>query len=371
MKIPQIDLKAQYETIQQEVDQAISEVLASSQFIRGKAVEEFEEAFAPYCHSSYSVGVGNGTDALMLALKAVGISQGDEVITTPFTFAATVEAIHWAGAKIVFVDINTENYTIDIEQIEEKITARTRAIIPVHLYGHSADMESILELAREYDLKIIEDAAQAHGALYKGKRVGSFGIASTFSFYPGKNLGAYGDGGAVVTNDVKVADNVRKLADHGCLSKYEHEQPGFNSRLDSIQAAVLNVKLKYIDDWTTRRREIARFYNEVFAQIPEVITPEESSWAEAVYHLYVVQVSNRDIVKQKLNAAGIGAGIHYPIALHLQKAYGFLNLKKGSYPVSEKAAESVLSLPNYPEMSDEMVEFVAGKVKEFARQGSR
>ncbi len=314
---------------------------------------------------SHAVGVANGTDALMLALRAVGVGEGDEVITTPFTFAATVEAIHWAGAKIVFVDINTENYTIDIKQIEEKITARTRAIIPVHLYGHPADMESILELAREYDLKIIEDAAQAHGALYKGKRVGSFGTASTFSFYPGKNLGAYGDGGAVVTNDVKVADNVRKLADHGCLNKYEHEQPGFNSRLDSIQAAVLNVKLKYLDDWTKRRREIARFYNEVFAQTSEVITPKESSWAEAVYHLYVVQVPNRDILKQKLNEAGIGAGIHYPIPLHLQKAYGFLDLKKDSYPVSEKAAESVLSLPNYPEMTDEMVGVVVNKFKSF------
>lgn len=367
-KIPQADLKAQYETIKPEVDRAIAEVVENTRFVRGRPVEEFEAAFASYCEVGHAVGVGNGTDALMLALRAVGIGPGDEVITVPFTFTATAEAIHWVGARIVFVDICSENYTIDVEKIEEKITERTRAIMPVHLYGHPADIEPILRLAKKYDLKVIEDAAQAHGALYNNRKVGSFGHAACFSFYPGKNLGAYGDAGAVVSNDAKVAENVKKLGDHGSHQKYEHLLPGFNSRLDGVQAAVLNVKLKYLDKWTQRRREITKFYNRAFEDVEEIVTPRESSWAESVYHLYVIQVPDRDSLKQKLNEVGIGAGIHYPKPLHLQKAYDFLGQKEGSFPVSEQAAKQVLSLPNYPEMTEEMLEYVVEKVMGLSKE---
>ncbi|MFQ5771698.1 MAG: DegT/DnrJ/EryC1/StrS family aminotransferase, partial [bacterium] len=310
--IPQADLKAQYETIKEEVMQAMTEVIESTQFVRGKAVKEFEQAFARYCDTTYAVGVGNGTDALLLALRALGIGPGDEVITVPFTFTATAEAIHWVGATIVFVDVCSENYTIDVNQIEAHITERTRVIMPVHLYGHPADMEPILNLAKKFDLKVVEDAAQAHGARYKGQRVGSFGQAAGFSFYPGKNLGAYGDAGAVVTNDPKIAENVKKLGDHGSSKKYENDQMGFNSRLDGLQGAILNVKLKHLDNWNQRRREIAKLYNQAFQDIEAIEAPGESSWAEPVYHLYVIQVDNRDELKQKLNDAGIGAGIHYP-----------------------------------------------------------
>jgi dTDP-4-amino-4,6-dideoxygalactose transaminase len=372
MNIPQADLKAQYQTIRDDINRAILEVVESTQFVRGKAVRDFEETFGRYCECQFAVGVANGTDALLLALRALGIGEGDEVITAPFTFTATAEAIHWVGAKIVLVDINPENYTIDPRQIEEKISARTKAIIPVHLYGHPADMDAILAIAKKYDLKVLEDAAQAHGALYKGRKVGSIGHAAGFSFYPGKNLGAYGDAGAVTTNDPKVAENVKMLGDHGSLKKYQNDAMGFNSRLDSIQAAVLNVKLKHLDRWNRRRREITEIYNEALRSVEEITLPQVSPWAEHVYHLYVIRVSgtdplrgnHRDALKQRLNDAGIGAAIHYPRPLHLQKAYEFLGLKKGSFPVSERAAEQVLSLPNYPEMTDDMVKLVAEKVKE-------
>lgn len=366
--IPQVDLKAQYATIKKEVDQAIAAVIESTQFVRGKAVAQFEKAFAGYCNVSHAVGVANGTDALMLALRAVGVGEGDEVITTPFTFTATTEAIHWVGAKVVFVDIDPENYTIDIGQLEHKITERTRAIMPVHLYGHPADMDAILEVVKKHDLKVIEDAAQAHGARYKGKRVGSFGHAACFSFYPGKNLGAYGDAGGVVTNDAKIAETVKILGDHGSAKKYQNDFLGFNSRLDGIQGAVLNVKLRYLDQWNRRRRAIADSYNRAFTEIDEIITPKQSTWAESVYHLYVVQTGNREALKQKLNEAGIGAALHYPRPLHLQKAYEFMGHKRGTFPVSEQVADRVMSLPNYPEMTDEMVEFVVESVKEIMRR---
>ena len=267
MKIPQADLKAQYDTIKEDVHQAIHDVIASTQFVRGSASTAFEEAFAAYCETDYAVGVANGTDALLLTLRATGIGEGDEVITSPFTFTATGEAIHWVGSKPVFVDIDPENYTLDPRKIEAAITDKTRAIIPVHLYGHPADMDAILAVAKEHDLIVIEDAAQAHGARYKGRRVGSFGPAACFSFYPGKNLGAYGDAGAVVTSDVKIADTVRRLGDHGSSKKYENDMLGFNSRLDGIQAAVLNVKMQHIERWTQRRREIAQFYNQAFRNV--------------------------------------------------------------------------------------------------------
>jgi len=364
MRIPQADLRAQYETIKNEVTHVITEAIESTQFVRGQASMRFEERFAAYCEVDYAVGVANGTDALMLALRAIGLQAGDEVITVPFTFTATAEAIHWVGGTPVFVDIDPANYTMDASKIEDKITDRTRVIMPVHLYGHPADMDPILELAKKYDLKVIEDAAQAHGALYKGRKVGSFGQAAAFSFYPGKNLGAYGDAGGVVTSDVKIADMVRKLGDHGSVKKYENETMGFNSRLDGIQGAVLGVKLTHLDGWTKRRREITRFYNEALKDVEGLATPRESSWAESVYHLYVVQVDNRDQVKQRLNEAGIGAAIHYPRPLHLQKSYDFMKLGPGSFPVSEAAGQRVLSLPNYPEMTDEMLAYVVQQVKQ-------
>ncbi len=363
MKIPQADLRAQYHTIKEEVTAAIADVIENTQFVRGPRSKQFEQAFAKYCETGFAVGVANGTDALMLALRAVGIKAGDEVITSAFTFTATGEAVHWVGGKNVFVDIDPENYAIDASKIEAAITERTRAIIPVHLYGHPADMDAILAIAKKYDLKVIEDAAQAHGARYKGKRVGSFGNVASFSFYPGKNLGAYGDAGGIVTNDPKVADAVRMLGDHGSAKKYENDVMGFNSRLDGIQGAVLGVKLNHLDEWNQRRREITTFYSDAFKDIPAIQTPKESSWAESVYHLYVIQVDHRDQVKQKLNEAGIGAAIHYPRPLHLQKCYGFMGLGAGSFPVAERAGERVLSLPNYPEMTEEMLEYVVAAVK--------
>ena len=362
--IPQADLKAQYRTIKEEIDAAVLGVIESTQFVRGPAVRDFEAAFARYCETAYAVGVANGTDALILALRALGIGPGDEVITVPFTFTATTEAIHWVGARIVFVDIRADHYTMDVEQVEAALTERTRALLPVHLYGHPADLQPLLELAQKHNLKVLEDAAQAHGARYHGRRVGSLGHAASFSFYPGKNLGAYGDAGGVVTNDGKIAERIKRLGDHGSARKYENVEPGFNSRLDVLQAAVLNVKLKYLDRWNARRREIAHRYNELFRDVEAIVTPAEAPWAEPVYHLYVIQVPDRDRVKQRLNEHGIGAAVHYPKPLHLQPAYAFLGLERGRFPVSERVAERVLSLPNYPEMTDEMVELVAEKVKE-------
>jgi len=363
MKIPQADLKAQYAAIKSEVMQAIAGVIENTQFVRGSAVQAFEEKFASYCEVEHAVGVANGTDALMLALRAVGVGEGDEVITSPFTFTATGEAIYWVGAKPVFVDISPANYTINPDKIEEKITAKTKAIIPVHLYGHPCDMESIMQIAQKHDLHVIEDAAQAHGARYNGKRVGSLGHLACFSFYPGKNLGAYGDAGAVVTNNTKIAEKIRRLGDHGSSKKYENDMMGFNSRLDGVQGAVLGVKINYIEAWTARRREIAQYYNDAFANVNAVQSPIESSWAECVYHLYVIQLENRAEVKQKLNEAGIGAAIHYPRPLNLQKSYDYLKQGRGSFPVAEQAGEKVLSLPNYPEMTEQMMAEVVNILK--------
>jgi len=364
LRIPQADLRAQYESIKADILPALQDVCESTQFVRGKYAKAFEDAFARYCEAKFAIGVGNGTDALHLALMAAGVGPGDEVITSPFTFTATAEAIHWAGAAVVFADISAENYTIDVREIEAKITDKTKAIIPVHLYGHPADMDAILDLAKQRDLIVIEDAAQAHGARYKGKRVGSLGHAGCFSFYPGKNLGAYGDAGGVVTSDAKIAENIRKLGDHGSSKKYHNDMMGFNSRLDGMQAAVLHIKLKHLDAWNQKRRDITAFYNEAFKDLPGLETPHESSWAESVYHLYVVQVDGRDAVKQKLNDAGIGAAIHYPTPLHFLEAYAFMGLGKGSFPVAERAGQRVMSLPNYPEMSEEMLNYVVDKVKE-------
>lgn len=366
MKVPFLDLKIQYQQIKSEVDRAIQAVIDSCAFINGPATKQFEKNFATYCGVNHAIGVANGTDALHLALRALGIGQGDEVITAANTFIATAEAITLAGARVVFVDIHPETYNIDSTKIEEKISSKTKAIIPVHLFGQPADMEPILRLARQHHLKVIEDACQAHGAKYQGQRVGTFGDVACFSFYPGKNLGAYGDGGAVVTNDETIAQQVAMLADHGSRIKYQHQVEGMNSRLDSIQAAILDVKLRYLDRWNERRRQNARLYNELLQDVVGIVTPRELPETEPVYHLYVIQANDRDRLRQQLAEAGIGTGIHYPMALHQQPAYQHLGLKTGDYPVAETCTRRYLSLPMYPELTESMIETVCQAIKKYA-----
>jgi len=364
MKIPLVDLKAQYESIKDEIDAAIQEVIAASSFIGGPYVRAFEEAFATFCEVKHCIGVGNGTDALFIALKSLGIGGGDEVITAANSFIATSEAITATGAQVVFCDIDPHTYNIDVSQIEAKITPRTKAIIPVHLYGQPADMDPIMELARRYGLKIIEDAAQAHGARYKGQRAGSLGDVACFSFYPGKNLGAYGDGGALVTNDDALALNIRMFANHGRVDKYDHKIEGMNSRLDGLQAAILSVKLKHLEQWTESRRQLASLYNELLASA-DIVTPMEMENTRSVYHLYVVRLRNeaRDAVCQELLQRGIGVGIHYPIALPNLKAYSHLGKAERQCPDATAAAQEILSLPLYPELKTAEVQYIAEALK--------
>jgi dTDP-4-amino-4,6-dideoxygalactose transaminase len=365
MKIPLVDLKAQYEGIREEIDAAIQEVIATSAFIGGPYVRAFEEAFARFCEVKHCIGVGNGTDALFISLKSLGIGIGDEVITAANSFIATSEAITATGAQVVFCDINPKTYNIDVSQIEAKITPQTKAIIPIHLYGQPADMGPILELAHRYGLKIVEDAAQAHGACYKGQKVGSLGDVACFSFYPGKNLGAYGDGGAIVTNDDELALKIRMFANHGRVDKYDHKIEGINSRLDGLQSAILSVKLKYLEKWTKARRQLAYLYNNLLAD-SEIVTPVEIENAHTVYHLYVVRLRNdtRDLVFQELLRRGIAVGIHYPIALPNLKAYSHLSKEKRACPEATAASQEILSLPLYPELKKAEAQYVAEALKE-------
>ncbi len=354
MKIPLIDLHAQYLRIQSEVDIALHRVVTSASFIGGEEVHQFETEFAAYCESKACVGVANGTDALYLVLRALGIGLGDEVVTVAHTFIATAEAISLTGAKPVFVDIRKETLLMDPEALEVAITPRTRAIIPVHLYGQPCEMDHILDVARRHSLKVIEDAAQAHGARWRGRRVGSLGDVACFSFYPGKNLGAYGDGGAVVSQDEELIRCIRMLANHGRKEKYIHEVIGVNSRLDALQAAILRVKLRHLDEWNlARRRHAAQYINALKGG--GVGLPQVHSAAEPVWHLFVVCAKNRDTLRARLLSANINTGVHYPIPLHRQRAYEHLGYKPGSLPNSEKAAEEVLSLPLYPELDDETI----------------
>lgn len=359
MRIPLVDLKAQYAGIKSEIDLAIQRVLDETDFVGGSAVREFESAFASYCGTKTAIGLANGTDALQLALIACGIGREDEVITAVNSFIASSEAISAAGASPVFVDNDPQTYTIDVQKIEEKITPRTKAIIPVHLYGQPAAMDSINEIASRHGLVVIEDAAQAHGARYKVKTVGNLGRLACFSFYPGKNLGAYGDAGAIVTNDEELANKVRMLANHGRLKKYEHEMEGYNSRLDTLQAAILLAKLRHLKEWTERRQHIASKYTQLLSASKEIVTPSRHPDATHVFHLYVVRVQQRERVQQVLKEAGIATGIHYPIPLHQQPAYRRLGLTAGSYPVAERFAGELLSLPIYPELTDEQVAFIS------------
>ena len=360
--IPLADLKAQYRSIKTEIDAAIASVLESSAFILGKEVAAFEQEFAAYCGARHAVGVNSGTSALHLALLAAGVGPGDEVITTPFTFVATVAAVGYAGATPVFVDIDPCSYTIDAGQIEAAITPKTKAILPVHLYGQAADMDPILDIARRRSLVVIEDAAQAHGAEYKGRRTGGMGDLGCFSFYPGKNLGAYGEGGAVVTNNPQYANTIRMLRDWGQSRKYYHDLRGFNYRMEGMQGAILRVKLQHLEAWTEARRAHARIYSAQLAGAG-IGTPCEMPYARHVYHVYAIRVPNRDRMFQHLNASGVQAGIHYPIPVPLQPAYRDGRYKEGDFPVAESVACEVLSLPIFPELTRAQIDKVCTAVR--------
>lgn len=360
--IPFVDLKAQYHSIKPEIDAAIQGVLESSQFVLGKEVAAFEEAFAAYCGVKYAIGVNSGTSALHLALLAAGVGPGDEVITIPFTFVATVAAIVYTGARPVFVDIDPRWLTMDPRQVEQAITPRTKAILPVHLYGQMADMDPILDIARKHNLTVIEDAAQAHGAEYKGQRAGSKGELGCFSFYPGKNLGAYGEGGMVVTNNPEHNRTIRMLRDWGAERKYEHVLKGYNYRMEGFQGAILRVKLAHLEDWTEARRAHAQQYNVALAE-KGVQLPEEMPGNRHVYHVYAVRTPKRDALQQALQAEGVQTGIHYPKPVHLLPAYADLGYGPGAFPGSEQAAAEVLSLPMFAEMTAEQIEGVAQAVQ--------
>jgi dTDP-4-amino-4,6-dideoxygalactose transaminase len=342
-------------------------VIRDSAFIGGARVKAFEEEFAAFSGARFAVGVSNGTDALRLALLACGICPGDEVITVPNTFIATAEAISMTGASVRFVDVRPDTSNLDHELLPGALSARTRCIVPVHLYGRPADMDPILDFAGRHGLKVIGDAAQAHGAEYRGRKVGALGDAACFSFYPGKNLGADGDAGAVVTGDPAIAEKVAVLRDHGRLAKYEHQVEGFNARLDGLQAAVLSVKLRRLEAWTERRREIARRYGRELGEIEGLTLPSDPDGARAVYHLYVVRSARRDALQASLQAAGVSTAIHYPIPLHLQPAYSRLRLGRGSFPAAERLASEILSLPMYPELRDDQLARVVEQVRGFFR----
>jgi len=367
MKIPLADLKAQYLSIKDEIDRAIRQTLESSQFILGPEVKTLEKAMAAYTGAKYAVGVASGTDALVIALLACGIVPGDEVITTPFTFIATAEAISRCGAVPVFADIDPITYNLDTNRVETKITLKTRAILPVHLYGQAANMDDIMHLAEKYNLKVIEDCAQSLGATFKGRMTGGIGDAGCFSFFPSKILGAYGDGGMITTNDEIIAEKSEILRNHGGKDKYFTVTHGLNSRLDSLQAAILLVKLKYLSDWIEKRREKAALLSKLLSDITGVRVPESAGCSYHCFNYYTIRIDGgrRDGLEKHLNARGISTSIYYPMPLHLQEVYRPLGYKDGDFPVSEKAAGEVLSLPIYPEMEDKQAEYIAGQIKVF------
>jgi dTDP-4-amino-4,6-dideoxygalactose transaminase len=369
--IPFLDLKAQYASIKPEIDAAVSKILAGGQFILGEEVAEFEREFAGYCGAKHGIAVNSGTSALHLALLAAGVGPGDEVITVPFTFVATVSAICYTGARPVLVDIEPGSYTMEVTQLEEAITSRTRAILPVHLYGQMADMDPIREIGRRRDIPVIEDACQAHGAEYKGRRAGSIGASGCFSFYPGKNLGAYGEGGMVVTSNDEHAKTIRMLRDWGQEQRSYHLLKGFNYRMDGIQGAILRVKLRYLEQWTETRRAHAQQYNELFAGSTTVKPPVEAAGRRHVYHIYAVRSADRDGLQRLLQAEGVQTGSHYPIPVHLQRAHADLGYGAGDFPVSEAAAREVLSLPIFPEMTATQVRQVVAAVRQEGHVGAR
>ena len=380
MKIPFLDLKPQYKEIKGQINAILEKTMLRGDFILGEEERVFEEDFAQYIGVKYAVGVNSGTDALFLGLLSLGISPGDEVIVPAFTYIATALAVSFTGAKPVFVDIDKDTYNIDPDKIKDVITKKTKAIIPVHLYGQTADMKPILDIAKRYNLKVVEDAAQAHGAIYKyqvssipacpagrkyqEKKAGSMGDIGCFSFYPTKNLGAFGDGGMVVTDDSKVHKKLLMLRDYGRKSRYEHIILGYNSRLDTIQAAILRIKLKYLDRWNTLRQRNARMYADRLKDIKGIIVPYEADYGKHVYHIYAIMVRNRDKVIKKLRKKGVGVLIHYPIPLHLQEVYKGLGYSRGDFPVTEKVAQEIISLPMYPHLKETQIRFITSVLKE-------
>jgi dTDP-4-amino-4,6-dideoxygalactose transaminase len=361
-KIPLLDLQAQYQPLREELRRAVDHVLANGQYILGPEVKAFEAEVAKYCGVKHAIGVANGTDALLLALDAADIVPGDEVITTPFTFFATAEIISRLGAIPIFVDIDPQTYNIDVKQIAAKINRRTKAIIPVHLFGQPADMEEIVDIANMRNLFVLEDAAQAMGATYKGRKVGAWGNAATFSFFPTKNLGGYGDGGMVVTDDDQLAQKIRILRVHGSNPKYYHRVIGYNSRLDELQAALLRIKLPYLDSWNDARRHKAALYHQLLQATP-LVTPSHVEDREHIYHLYVVQAEERDKLITYLGERGISTGIYYPVPLHQQVVYQDLGYHKGSLPHAEYLAKRTFALPLYPELPDETIQMIADTIK--------
>jgi dTDP-4-amino-4,6-dideoxygalactose transaminase len=367
IEVPFLDLKAQHAPLRDQVDRAIAKVIDSGAFAGGPFVTQFEDEFAAFCACEYAIGLGSGTEAIWLALLALGVGPGDEIITVPSTFMATAEAISYCGATPVFVDIDERTYTMDPAEIQDAITEKTKAIIPVHLFGQPADMDPILEIAREHNLFVVEDAAQAHGAEYKERKAGTLGDAGCFSFYPGKNLGAFGEAGAVVTNDFKLQEKIRILRDHGQVRKYYHTMIGWNCRMDGIQAAVLSVKLQHLKRGNQLRRSHALKYNEALGKVEELVIPVEAVHSQHVYHVYAIRVKERAEFMQSLANKGIGCGVHYPVPIHLQEAYRGLGYKKGSFPIAERTAEEFVSLPMFPELTQAQLKRVVEAVRDSIR----
>jgi len=368
MKIPLVDLKANYLSIKDEIDKAIQEVIDNTSFIMGKYLKNFEENYANFCKAKHAIGCSSGTTAVHLALIAAEIKKDYEVITVPNTFIATTECISYVGGKIKLADVNEDTALINIEQLEKTITPKTKAIIVVHLYGQMPDMQKIRKIADEHGLFLIEDAAQAHAAEWNGHQPGFYGDIASFSFFPAKNLGCFGDGGGVVTNNDELAEKMRLLVNHGRTTKYEHKIEGFNYRLDPLQAAVLNAKLPHLTKWTDLRRKHAKFYTEQLSEIEEIQTPVEAKGAKHVYYMYEIRTKKRDILMQFLKDKGICCGIHYPIPLHLQPAYDTFGFKKGDYPVSEMLAKEILSIPIYPEITEEQRKYIVKNITQFFRK---
>jgi dTDP-4-amino-4,6-dideoxygalactose transaminase len=367
--IPYLDLQAQMKPLRKEIDAAITRTLDRCAFCLGPDVAQFEKDFARFCGAEHCIGFNSGTSALHIAMLLLGVGPGDEVITTPFTFVATSWAISYAGAKPVFVDIDEATFNLNPDLVERAISQRTKAVMPVHLYGHPCDLDPLLSICQKHNLPLVEDAAQAHGAKYHGKTVGTFGAMSCFSFYPGKNLGAYGEGGALVTNNAAFAARARALRDHGSTQRYYHDEIGFNYRMEGIQGAVLSVKLKHLAKWNAERRRVAYRYHELLADTPLQL-PREAVQAASAWHLYVVRHSRRDELKTHLEANGIGCGLHYPLPLHLQRAYASLGHKPGDFSAAERAAHACLSLPIYPELTEEQIRRVAEVIKEFFQKSA-
>lgn len=365
--IPILDLKKQYLSLEKEIDQAIKEVLTSTMFIGGDKVSNLEKKVAEFCNVEYGVALNSGTDALFLAMRACGIKEGDEIITTPFTFIATTETIGAIGANPVFIDIDPQTYNIDVNQIESKITSKTKAILPVHLFGQSAQMDKIMEIAKKHNLRVIEDCAQSIGAEFNGQKTGSIGDMGCFSFFPSKNLGAYGDGGMLVSHNKDLAEKAKVISQHGARVKYYHDELGVNSRLDAIQAAILNVKLPHLNTWTNNRREIAKGYTQKLSDLKTITTPYDIKESYSVYHQYTIRVHDgkRDELQNYLKEQGVQTMIYYPVPLHLQKVHANLGYKEGDFPHSEKAAKEVLSLPMFPELTMEQQDFIVEKIYQF------